>query len=418
MKSILFGTSFLFIGITFGQGLKLDTKAYQSAEQFEPTEEQGFAQSVLPSKISYRSYTPMVDNQGENLTCVGWAVSYAQLSTQQNLQMGITDDIQKLFRAMDPYFVYSLIKGYNNKWCQEGSSIEDAMEVLKAYGTKPYFSDPWLKCNSTITQFAENQASYYTISGWKAVPNEGLVKNVKTALNNKLIVSVGVELTESFENGTAVSFGMWAPKYGETLIGGHAMCVVGYDDNKYGGSFEVMNSWGDKYGDNGFVWIKYADFAKLVSEAYVIYTNGFKTGSCSYGDCANSYSRYKFNTGEIFEGIIKNNYPDVFGSYIYPNGNFYIGGFLKGRKHGQGVYFDIKRGAYYNAVFNNDVWVRGELKQGYVTEESDKKLSEILTMLQDINPGKVIEEDSPEFEKFIDSLEVPEMPMVTINEDK
>ena len=39
-------------------------------------------------------------------------------------------------------------------------------------------------------------------------------------------------------------------------------------------------------------------------------------------------------------------------------------------------------------------------------------------MLQDINPGKVIEEDSPEFEKFIDSLEVPEMPMVTINEDK
>ena len=38
MKSILFGTSFLFIGITFGQGLKLDTKAYQSAEQFEPTE--------------------------------------------------------------------------------------------------------------------------------------------------------------------------------------------------------------------------------------------------------------------------------------------------------------------------------------------------------------------------------------------
>ena len=418
MKSILFGTSFLFIGITFGQGLKLDAKAYQSAEQYKPTEEQGFAQTALPSKISYRNYTPIVDNQGENLTCVGWAVSYAQLSTQQNLQMGITDDIQKLFRAMDPYFVYSLIKGYNNKWCQEGLSMEEAMEVLKAYGTKPFFSDPWLKCNSTITQFAENQASYYTITDYKSVPDDDLVKNVKIALSNKLIVSVGVELTESFKNGTALSFGMWAPQYGEKLTGAHAMCVVGYDDNRYGGSFEVMNSWGEEYGDNGFVWIKYTDFAKLVSAAYIIYTNGFKTGSCSYGDCANSYSRYKFNTGEIFEGIIKNNYPDIFGSYIYPNGNFYIGGFLKGRKHGQGVYFDIKRGAYYNAVFNNDVWVRGELKQGYVTEESDKKLSEILTMLQDINPGKVIEEDSPEFEKFIDSLKVPEMPMITINEDK
>ena len=37
MKSILFGTSFLFIGFTFSQGLKLDPKAYQSVKQFEPT---------------------------------------------------------------------------------------------------------------------------------------------------------------------------------------------------------------------------------------------------------------------------------------------------------------------------------------------------------------------------------------------
>ena len=416
MKSILFGTSFLFIGITFSQGLKLDPKAYQSVKQYEPSEEQGFTQTVLPSKLSYRNFTPMVNHQGDEATCVGWAVSYAQLSTQQNINMGITEFNQKIFRAMDPYFVYSKIKGYNDKWCQEGSSMQDAMNVLKVYGTKNWLADPWLKCNSTITQFANNQASYYTISGWEAIPKDGIIKNVKTALSYKHIVSVGVILTESFENGTAVSFGMWAPKYGENLTGAHAMCVVGYDDNRYGGSFEVMNSWGEEYGDNGFVWIKYTDFAQLVQEAYVIYTNGFKFGSCSYGDCANSYSRYKFNTGEIFEGIIKNNYPDVFGSYIYPNGTFYVGGFSKGRKHGQGVYCD--KSGYYNAVFNNDVWVRGELKQGYVTEESDKKISEILSVLQGINPGKVIEEDSPEFEKFIESLDVPEIPMITISEEK
>lgn len=418
MKAILFGASFLFIGFTFCQGLKLDAKSYKSIEQYEPTEEQGFAQTSLPSKLSYRIYTPTVGHQGDVSTCVGWAVSYAQLSTQQNIQMGVTDEFQKLFRAMDPNFLYSHLRGYNDTWCKDGVQMEPAMIALKDYGTKPWMSDPWLECNSTLTQFAQNQASYYTISGYKRMPEDELVKNVKTALFNKLIVSVGVELTESFENGTAVNFGMWAPKSGEKMTGGHAMCVIGYDDVKYGGSFEVMNSWGDKYGDNGFVWIKYNDFAKLVSEAFVIYIDGFKKGDCSYGDCANSYSRYKFSTGEVFEGIIKNNHPDVFGSWVYPNGNFYIGGFSKGRKHGQGVYFDIKSGAYYNAVFNNDVWVRGELKQGYVTEEADKKLSEILTMLQDINPGKVIEEDSPEFEQFVETLVVPDVPMITINEEK
>ena len=418
MKSIIFGASFLFIGITFSQGLKLDADAYQSAKQFEPTEEQGFAQTVLPSKISYRDYTPMVMHQGELSTCVGWAVSYAQLSTQQNIQMGITDLYQRIFRAMDPNYVYSHIRGYNDQWCQEGASMQDAMEVLTNKGTKTWLSDPWLQCNSVTTEYANNQASYYSISSYEAVPNEELVKNVKIALSYKYVVSVGVELTESFENGTAMSFGMWAPKYGETLIGGHAMCVVGYDDAKYGGSFEVMNSWGVEYGDKGFVWIKYKDFEQLVSEAYIINTEGFKTGSCMYGDCSNSYSRYKFNTGEIYEGIIKNNFPDIFGSYVYPNGNYYIGGFSKGRKHGQGVLFDMKSGEYYNAVFNNDVWVRGEVKQGYVSEESDAKLSEILNLLQDINPGKVIEEDSPEFDKMIEELEVPETPLITIIEDK
>ena len=418
MKSIIFGASFLFVGITFSQGLKLDADAYQSAKQFEPSEEQGFAQTVLPSKISFRSYTPMVMDQGKVSTCVGWAVSYAQLSTQQNIQMGVTNAFQKIFRAMDPNFVYSRIKGYNDQWCQEGSSMQDAMNVLVAHGTKTRLSDPWLRCNSITSEYANNQASYYTITGYDAVSDDELVKNVKIALSYKYIVSVGVALTESFANGTAMSFGMWAPKYGEKLIGGHAMCVIGYDDTKYGGSFEVMNSWGTGYGDEGFVWIKYSDFEQLVTEAYIINTEGFKTGSCSYGDCSNSYSRYKFDSGAIFEGIIKNNYPDIFGSFVYPSGDFYIGGFSNGRKHGGGVLFDMKSGQYYNAVFNNDVWVRGELKQGYVSEESDAKLSEILNLLQDINPGKVIEEDSPEFEKMIEELEVPETPLITIIEDK
>ncbi len=418
MKSIIFGASFLFIGITISQGLKLDAQAYQSAKQFDPTEKEGFTETKLPSKISYRSYTPMVMNQGEVATCVGWAVSYAQLSTQQNIKMEVTDLDQRIFRAMDPNYVYCHIRGYNDDWCQEGSSMQDALEVLKTNGTKTWLSDPWLHCNSVSTEFADNQASYYAISGYEAVPHDELVKNVKSALSYKYVVSIGVQLTESFENGAAVSAGIWLPKYGETFTGGHAMCVVGYDDFRYGGSFEVMNSWGEEYGDKGFVWIKYDDFAELVTEAYIIYTEGFKSGSCSYGDCSNSYSRCKFNSGEIYEGIIKNNRPDVFGSFIYPNGNLYIGGVSKGRKDGQGVYFDLKTSAYLNVVFKNDVWVSGEIKQSYVTEEAEVKLSEILTILQGINPGKVIPEDSPEFEKLMKELAVPEQPLTAINDEK
>ena len=42
------------------------------------------------------------------------------------------------------------------------------------------------------------------------------------------------------------------------------------DDNKGGGDFEVMNSWGTDFGVNGFFWISYADFTKHVNDCYAL----------------------------------------------------------------------------------------------------------------------------------------------------
>ena len=51
-------------------------------------------------------------------------------------------------------------------------------------------------------------------------------------------------------------------------FGGHAQCVVGYDDAKYGGAFLIMNSWGPQWGNNGFAWVRYKHFQYFVREAY------------------------------------------------------------------------------------------------------------------------------------------------------
>jgi hypothetical protein len=62
--------------------------------------------------------------------------------------------------------------------------------------------------------------------------------------------------------------------------GGHAMCVIGYDDNKaigqdangktVKGAFQIMNSWGKDWGKNGVAWVGYSDFKNYVREAYGI----------------------------------------------------------------------------------------------------------------------------------------------------
>ena len=38
------------------------------------------------------------------------------------------------------------------------------------------------------------------------------------------------------------------------------MVLIGYDDEKYGGSFQIVNSWGEDWGVNGKIWVKYKDF--------------------------------------------------------------------------------------------------------------------------------------------------------------
>jgi len=64
---------------------------------------------------------------------------------------------------------------------------------------------------------------------------------------------------------------VWNPTQDDASMkgfGGHAQCVVGYDDTKYGGAFLIMNSWGPQWGNNGFAWVRYKHFKYFVREAY------------------------------------------------------------------------------------------------------------------------------------------------------
>jgi C1A family cysteine protease len=54
------------------------------------------------------------------------------------------------------------------------------------------------------------------------------------------------------------------------------MCVIGYDDTALNGKgvFEIMNSWGERWGDNGIGYVSYPDFEYFVKEAYGLYPMG------------------------------------------------------------------------------------------------------------------------------------------------
>jgi hypothetical protein len=93
---------------------------------------------------------------------------------------------------------------------------------------------------------------------------------IKQNLAQGAPVAIGMMVGQSFMQ-PMMGQDVWQPEESDrsmTGFGGHAMCVVGYDDKKYGGSFLLMNSWGPEWGNNGFAWVHYDDFKYFVREAY------------------------------------------------------------------------------------------------------------------------------------------------------
>jgi hypothetical protein len=419
-------TAILLFGFqsVFGQGIKFDKEKYENIPVYEPQKSQGFANATLPSKISYRDYCPPVLSQGQVSTCVGWATSYALLSTQQNILMGETNYYRKQVRVMDPNFVYALIRDYSDGWCQDGTYMSDAMEILNNNGSKPFFAAPWLSCNSTyeFDKFALAIASIYTIKTYYTLKDAtDLVSTLKYTLNNKKPIGVGMTVTKSFATGSGIAYGgKWTPNSNEKIEGAHAMCIVGYDDNKYGGSFELMNSYGTSFGDKGFVWISYADMKKYMQEAYIIELeteqNGYRTGSCTLGDCYNYYSRYKYNTGEVYEGEFSKGYRDGWGILLHTDNSFYIGGFVNGYKHGLGIVYLPSSGNFYKTNFNYGTLQSSQNYQGFSGTEEDKKLDGLIDVLQGVIPGKEVNTKSDAYQDFVDSIK-PEAEPIPVKKD-
>ena len=107
-----------------------------------------------------------------------------------------------------------------------------------------------------------------------------MVLEMKSLIYNQTPILISAFLTKEF--GKTDSFGLTAYRQhnvnSNTKGGCHGMVVVGYSDTY--NAFKVVNSWGESWGDNGFVWIDYNAFTdilnpnksfKVINQAIVVF---------------------------------------------------------------------------------------------------------------------------------------------------
>jgi hypothetical protein len=244
-------------------GLVLDDDAYNNIPQQSPTR----ALAALPASYSLKMYAPDPANQGDNQTCTAWASAYCAGTIIQAIRKHLKEraEINQLaYSAANAYFM-----AHHAVDCQTALKFTDVMDMMKgARGIS--LRDTGLKCitpaykpnRSVVTELAN--AGYNRVFGTRDTGSTKIL-GVKTAIYNHQPVIIAVYEVNSLT--LAYNVNLWQPHESTAGADAHAMCVVAYDDNKYGGAFELQNSWGKEFGKGGYIWIKYRDFAKYTCYA-------------------------------------------------------------------------------------------------------------------------------------------------------
>ncbi len=224
----------------------------------------------VPVVASLKRYSPRPGNQLDYSTSVAWAIAW-QASTilyaKNNKMTNMDDIVQHIFA---PAYLYQ--NAIEDNDCSKGISLASGLKVAKEKGM-PLFSQFVNFCNGISDPRIDSIARMNTITDYSKIfqlseSSERKIVAVKKTISEGYPAVVGFRVPPSFR--TAKEF--WQPK--EPIDGdyqGHALCVVGYDDSKYGGAFEVANSWGGSWGNKGYMWIRYKDFADFVKYGYEVY---------------------------------------------------------------------------------------------------------------------------------------------------
>ena len=237
-----------------GQGLIfLSPEVYDSL----PVASAPQRKAPLPRSVDLSEYLPPPGDQGNQASCVGWAVAYGLKTYQESVEFRRRPTRPE--HTFSPAFVYNAIA---HGGCQGGSDIWEALNLMANQGVAPFPAFPYddRTCYRMPDQRTIEMARDYRISSARTVDTRQ--EAVKSQLANGFPVVIGMHVGDEFRNhGSGVFHGDMS------IRGGHAMLVVGYDDGL--GAYKVLNSWGPRWGEQGYGWISYRTFARQVAEAYV-----------------------------------------------------------------------------------------------------------------------------------------------------
>lgn len=204
----------------------------------------------LPRSVDLRPGCSAVEDQGQLGSCTGNATVGALEFLERKAGKAPFVDLSRLMAYYNGRAIEGTVR--QDSGCQirdvvKGlSKVGTCAESLWPYAVKTFAHKP------TAAQLADAKnhkaLTYHRIAGFN---------DMKACLAEGYPFTLGFEVFESFESDDVARTGiMPMPKMNERHLGGHAVLVVGYEDDTQ--QLIVRNSWGSAWGIKGYFKMPYA----------------------------------------------------------------------------------------------------------------------------------------------------------------
>jgi hypothetical protein len=275
--NILILTSLINIAV-FGQQLHRAGLLFEDISK-NPLIKKAEHKAVLHKIASYAdnsAHLPPVGDQGQQGSCVAWAFGYYYKTYQEWQEHGwsVTDPNH----IFSPAFIYNHIDGGNDG----GSYFSDAMQLLMDNGCATIAEFPYKQSDFTSWPSESvylDALNYRALDGYYiGIDSTKDIEQVKELVSAGNMAILGIFIYGNFDNiNNFNNIYCVKDKTGDNR-GGHALAIVGYDDNIVTadgkGAFRLVNQWGSNWGDSGFCWMSYqAVMDKDLSQRIVCYTS-------------------------------------------------------------------------------------------------------------------------------------------------
>ncbi len=231
------------------------------------------ARGERPRSVLLTEWLPPVGDQGNQNSCAGWSTAYYCYSYSVAKQRKLTPQQRSDPRfQFSPAFLYHKVNGGKD----EGSIMRNIFDVLgkegcatlaeMPYNVEDFTSPPSAAATARAANYKSRSVGCLFTAG--KVDVEAL-KTYLAEVKQPFVVSVlifsdfpkvGQKIDKDFV------YDLTVPAIKGNLVGGHAIAIVGYDDDKK--AFRMVNSWGPGWADGGFLWLSEAFLKEWAMEGW------------------------------------------------------------------------------------------------------------------------------------------------------